>query len=62
MITKEPVCVVILDECHHRRWVSVEVIIAERVVNAVQSLPPIICFLVLCLRKTIEEGEIHHRF
>ena len=61
-IAKESVGVVVLDEGQHVRRVGIEIVIAETVVDAVESLPPVVGLLVLGLIELVEETEVHNGF
>ena len=50
----------VLDEGHHAGGVGVEVVIDERAVEAVQTIPPGVGLFVLGLIELVEEGEVHH--
>ena len=43
-VGEETVGVVVLDECHHGRWVGIEIIVAQDVVDAVEPLPPCLLY------------------
>ena len=60
-LTEEAVGVVVLDESQHVFRVGIEIVVAERVVDAVEPLPPGVGLLVLGLVDLVEEGEVHHR-
>ena len=47
-------------ESHYAWGVFIEVIVAQRIVDAVKSLPPIVGFLVLRHRKSVEESKVHN--
>ena len=52
----------VLDEGHHTRWVGIQIIVNERVVETVESVPPGIGLFVLRLIQFVEEREVHHSF
>ncbi len=58
--SQESVGVMVLDECHHALWIWIEIIVAEHVVDAIHTIPPIIGLLVLGTIDAVEEGEVHH--
>ena len=61
-VAKEAIGVVVFDECHDIRRVLVEIVVDERVVDAVVAVPPTIGLLVLGLVEFVEEREVHNRF
>ena len=50
----------VLKECHNIRRVGVEIVIYEVVVYAVETIPPGVGLLVLCLIDAVVEGEVHN--
>ena len=50
----------VLDEGHHTRRIRIEIVVDERVVEAIQTVPPSICLFVLRLVQFVEEREVHH--
>ena len=59
-IAQESVCIMILNKCHHARWVGIQIVIAERVIQAIKTVPPGIGLLILCLIQLIKEREVHY--
>ena len=49
----------VFDECHHTGGVGVEVVVAERVVQAVHATPPVIGLLMLGRVEFLLEREVH---
>ena len=60
-VAQESVGVVVVDEGHDMRGIYIQIVVDERVVQAVHPLPPRIRLFVLGLRQFVEEREVHHR-
>ena len=50
----------IVEECHHRRGIRIEIIIDKGIVEAVHATPPRIGLLMLCGVECLLEGEVHY--
>ena len=60
-IAKKTVCIVILNESHHTRRVRIKVVITERIVKTIQTVPPGIGLFILGLVQLVKKREVHHR-
>ena len=58
-VAEEAVGVVVFNEGHHALRVFVEIVIDERVVDAVVAVPPVVGFLAFRLVELVVEREVH---
>ena len=61
-LAEEAVGIMVLDERHDMARVLIEVVVAERIVDAVEAVPPCVGLLVFGLVYAVEEGEVHNGF
>ena len=54
-VTQETVGVVVVNEGHHVCGINIKIVVDERVVQSVQTIPPSICLFILGLTELVEE-------
>ena len=58
-VTKEAVGIVVVEEGHHAGRIGIQIVVAERVVEAVHATPPAVGNLVLGRVELLLEREVH---